>query len=192
MRFRTLLLGYHDDRCIERIGTALDRMDPESRLWTMLSIEPEEQCVLWNLMKDRPVDADHFVPSSLNPGDTVVHHGRNTLPVMKFFQKRFCRDEDGAIWGHNAQPLSWLTGPGFFQARAADGSGMLIDYSAIPSKVPPGWPTPKSNDGGVGRLVYGGMNDQVRAVSSHVCIGRAFRRGKAMNAHFVLCRQDPS
>lgn len=196
MRFRTLLLGHHDDRCVERLSTALDRMDPQSRLMTVLSIEPKEQAVLWELMSGRDVDADHFVPSGTEPLQPIIHYGRNTLPVFKFFQKRFCRadDDSGALWGYNAQSLSGVTGPGYFVASARDEqeqpARFVIDYTKIPPKKPSDWPALASNERGMSRLVFGGMTDFVRGVSEHVCIGRAYKSGKAVDAWFILCRQD--
>ncbi len=198
MKFRTLLLPHHDDHCVERITSTLDRMDPKSRLWTVQSIEPEEQAVLWDLFKEAPADADHFVPSGTDPLKPVIHHGKNTLPVKSFFQKRFCRADDDSsdLWGYNHQSLAWLTGPGYFVAHAAEDaeqapSSYLIDYTRVPAKKPADWPEIKANEGGVGSMVYGGMKDYMRKVSEHVSIGRAYRGGKATDNYFILCREEP-
>lgn len=194
MRFQTLLLGHHDERTVQRIASALDRMDAESRLATVLSIEPDEQRVLWELVAGNELTADHFVPSGTPPRSTVIHQGRNTLPVLKLFQKRFCRGEDGdTVSGFNAQPLAFLTGPGYFVGHTADSgpAKFVIDYTQLPASKPEDWPAISGNSSGVGRLVYGNMKDYVRGVSAHVCIGRAYRGEQPMTAYFMLCRRDP-
>lgn len=169
-------------------------MDPESRLLTALSIEPAEQRVLWDLMEGHSLSAEHFVPSSTEPLHPVVHYGRNTLPAFKFFQKRFYRVPDDEIAGFNAQTLSWLTGPGYFVTHpVTDGpADFVIDYTALPKQKPATCPPIQPNTRGVSRWVYGGMKDYVRSVSEHVCIGRAYRGEKPLDAWFVLCRADVS
>lgn len=54
-----------------------------------------------------------------------------------------------------------------------------------------GWPDIRGNECGGARLVYGFMVDTPRRVSEHVTIGRAARRGKVMDAWFLLCRDEP-
>jgi hypothetical protein len=193
------LLGHHDPHCVERISTTLDRMDPSSRLATALTILPKEQRVLWELFAEQPANAEHFVPSGTDPLTEVIHHGKNTLPAHNFFQKRFCRADDGSeeLWGYNHQSLAWLTGPGYYVAHsAADDkdapSSYVIDYTRVPSKKPDGWPEIIDNQKKLGRFVYAGMKDYMRKVSEHVSIGRAYKQAKPMNAWFVLVRQDPS
>jgi hypothetical protein len=197
VRFRTLLLGHHDERAIDRIGEALDRMTHAARLWTVLSIEPSEQRTLWELLKDRQCDTAHFVPAGVEPVVEVIHHGKNTLPAHNFFQKRFCRADDGSsdLHGYNHQSLSWLVGPGYFVAHDTAGesdppAAYVIDYTRLPAKKPDAWPPIVPNERRLSRFVYAGMKDYMRRVSSHVSIGRAHRHGKPMNAWFVLCRED--
>lgn len=199
MKFRTLLLGHHDEHAVERITQALDRMDPASRLATVLSITPKEQAVLWELCKDHTVGADHFVPSGVEPLKQVVHHGKNTLATHNFFQKRFCRadDDSGNLYGYNYQALTWATGPGYYVAHNTSDetdppSAYVIDYTRLPAAKPEAWPPIIRNEAKLGRFVYAHMKDYMRGVSEHVSIGRPHKRGKAMNAWFILCREDPS
>jgi hypothetical protein len=197
MKLRTLLLGHHDDHSIPRIGEALDRMDGKSRIQTTLSATKEDMATLWELVKDQPVDADHFAPSGTGAMKEVIHHGKNSLPAFTHFQKRFCRadDDSGDVYGYNHGSTEWLTGPGYFVAHtAADQdppSDYLIDYTRIPPKKPEGWPEIRSNEGGISALVYGRMKDYMRKVSTHVSIGKAYKEGKVVGAFFMLCRQDP-
>lgn len=124
----------------------------------------------------------------------VVHPGRNSLPVLSSFQKRFCRapDSEGELAGYNEHPLKAVIGPGYFVVRshAAEGE-LLIDYSTVPAARAAGWPRIRPNSGARGRLVYGGLEDVVRGVGAGVCVGRASKRGKPMDAWFVLSRADP-
>lgn len=199
MKFRTLLLGHHDEHTVERISQALDRMDPASRLATVLSIKPKEQALLWELCKDHTIGADHFVPSGTEPMKQVIHHGKNTLPSYNFFQKRFCLadDDSGELYGYNFQSLSWATGPGYYVGHDTEGEtdppgAYVIDYTRLPPKKIESWPPIVANEAKLGRFVYAHMKDYMRGVSEHVSIGRAHKRGKAMNTWFILCRDDPS
>jgi hypothetical protein len=199
VKFRTLLLGHHDEHAVERITQALDRMDPASRLATVLSIKPKEQALLWELCKDRAIDADHFVPSGTEPMKQVIHHGRNSLPAYNFFQKRFCLadDDTGDLYGYNFQSLTWATGPGYYVSHGTEDETdppgtYVIDYTRIPPKKLQDWPPIMPNEAKLGRFVYAHMKDYMRGVSEHVSIGRAHKRGKAMNAWFILCREDAS
>lgn len=199
MMFHTLLLGHHDEHSIGRIGEALDRMNHRSRVETVASATKADMATLWELMKEQPaVDAEHFVPSGVDPLKEVIHHGKNSLPAFTHFQKRFCRadDDSGDVYGYNHGSTEWLTGPGYFVAHGAKEekdrpSDYLIDYTRIPPKKADGWPEIKNNEGGIGALVYGRMKDYMRRVSTHVSIGKAYKDGKELGAYFLLCRQDP-
>ncbi|MCC6639550.1 MAG: hypothetical protein IT386_00125 [Deltaproteobacteria bacterium] len=139
--------------------------------------------------------ADLVPPATVDLA-TVRHYGRNTLPLFTLFEKRFARPrgEDaaapGRLVGFNFQTMSPLTGPGYFVARddAAHGE-VLIDYREVPTQAPSDWPLIRSNDRGLGRLVYGNMVDTLRRVSEHVTIGSAARGGKDLGSWFVLCRE---
>jgi hypothetical protein len=197
VKFRTLLLGHHDDHAKQRIGEALDRMEPKSRLDTVMSIQPEEQRVLWKLCEGNSIGFEHFVPSGTDPMKEVIHHGRNSLLAHNFFQKRFARGEgeENDLFGYNEQSWGWITGPGYFVAHAtaeekSPPGDYVIDYTRIPPKKPDAWPEIIPNEARLGRFVYAGMKDYMRRVSEHVSIGRAYKKGKPMNAWFILCRED--
>ncbi|CAN5755975.1 hypothetical protein BH24BAC1_BH24BAC1_37880 [soil metagenome] len=122
--------------------------------------------------------------------EEVIHYGRNSLPVLSLFEKRFCRPEARAdeLWGYNEHPIRSLTGPGYFVARQASDSEVIIDYAALPSDKPPSWPKILPNSARLGRFVYYGLSDTLRGVSRHVTVGRAVREGKPVDNWFVLCR----
>ena len=141
--------------------------------------------------------ADMVPPTSpeLKP---VRHYGRNTLPVFKLFEKRFCRPPEGAapagLWGYNEGSTRGLVGPGYFVCRETTGSereiaDIVIDYTILPTAKPDEWPEIYPNERGVSRFVYAGMQDYMRRISAHVTIGRAYRHGKISNNYFVLCRE---
>ncbi len=84
-----------------------------------------------------------------------------------------------------------MTGPGFFVARTSPIEGeVILDYRTLPEGKAAGWPSIVPNTAKLGRFVYAGMVDHMRAISAHVSIGRADKGGKAMDAWFALCRQD--
>ena len=138
-----------------------------------------------------PLHLEDLVPQNSAPYTPVRHYGRNSLPLFTHFEKRFYRLPDpAAVGGANFQSTSWLTGPGYFVARPNPrGDQIVIDYSELPEQAPANWPGIRDNEHGISRLVFAGMTDTLRRVSQHVSIGAAAKRGKAIDAYFVLCRE---
>ncbi len=204
MKFRTLLLGHHDEHALARIGDALDAMDPESRVYTVRSATKEDMETLWELVKDQTLDADFFVPAGTDPLKQVIHFGKNSLPAFTHFQKRFCRPSESKeaddLWGYNhngSSTLAAITGPGYYVAHGTSKEkqppgAYVIDYTRLPEKKPDEWPEIRVNESGASRFIYAGMKDYMRRVSSHVSIGRAYKKGKATNNWFMLCREEPA
>ena len=159
-----------------------------------LSIKQVHRC--WALFEPgETINLEYLVPEHLGASVPVHHLGINTLPMGRFFEKRFVRapENPGELWGYNHQSLAWLTGPGSFvvhEAGSENHDALFIDYRSIPSGDIEGWPAPKSNDRGIAKLVYGGMQDFMRRVSDRVSVGRAFVRGKDLGASFMLVRVD--
>ena len=60
---------------------------------------------LWVLTANSRLTLDDFVPASHPAMKPVRHYGRNTLPVFKYFEKRFVRAPEGTetegLWGYN-------------------------------------------------------------------------------------------
>ncbi|EKD41452.1 MAG: hypothetical protein ACD_73C00718G0005 [uncultured bacterium] len=139
------------------------------------------------------VTIEDLVPKKYEPLKEVIFQGRNSLPLNRSFQKRMCRSSDDLhLIGYNHQPLMWASGPGYYVASGhSERAGeVMIDYTQIPSEKPGSWPLIKSNETGIGYLVYGGMKDFLRKVSSHVFIGEACKKGKSLNQYFILCRNS--
>jgi len=143
-----------------------------------------------------PLRLVDLVPASTPDLVPVRHYGRNTLPLFTLFEKRFARPrgEDSAapkrLIGFNFQTMAPVTGPGYFVAHEDPSHReVLIDSREVPTQAPAGWPPIRSNDRGLGRLVYGNMVDTLRRVSEHVTIGSAARGGKDLGSWFILCRE---
>ena len=176
---------------LDGIAEWLDNASAETRLETVRGIGGKHQARLFEATKGRPgLTLESIVPSNVGPLNEVIHHGRNSLPMFNFFQKRFARTDSGdALVGYNEQSMRWATGPGYFLARQ-DGAEVAIDYRVLPDERVASWPEIISQSAKLGRLVYFGMVDMLRPVSSHVTIGRAWKGGKVTNNYFLLCRED--
>ena len=188
---------------LARLSEVLDGMGHEGRVHTIRGWDGVKQAKIWEGAAGfKPIALEHFVPSSVGPLVEVIHELTNTVPIFTHSQKRFCRaakvGEDEAkdvpafLAGYNHQSMAAFTGPGYFVAVKSDVEGeVLFDYTRLPTSKPDSWPQIRPNKGLLAGAVYGGMIDIMRAVSSHVCIGRAKRGGKLANMYFTLCRKDP-
>ena len=180
---------------LEGLSTYLDRLENHVRISEVQSFTAREQARLFDLAKHfRPLTLEHFVHETASPLHQIIHYGKNSLPVFNVFEKRFCRPDRrtsaGELWGYNEQPLKWLTGPGYFVARETGDGQVVIDYGGVPPGKPSAWPAILPNSAGLGRFVFHQTRDYVRGISRYVSVGRATRRGKAMNNWFVLCRGE--
>ncbi len=177
----------------------LDGLGDAARAAATVSMTPGQQARLYEAARGyRALTLEHFVPQGVPLLTQVVHAGKNSIPVVSRFEKRFCRPAAGAVrlWGYNQNPraIQPATGPGYFVCYAIDAGEILIDYCEVPSDKPAGkpegWPSVRPNSAGLSRFIYNRTKDTMRGVSSHVSIGRAARDGKAMDNWFVLCRRD--
>ena len=171
----------------------LDELPPAQRRSEALMLGPKEQAALFDAVRDqREVRLEDIVPEGSAALEEVIHHGRNTLPMFSYFQKRFCLPDEeglGELWGYNHQTLSPVTGPGYFVTRDADDGEVLVDYLCVPPRRPGNWPEILPNSAKLSRFIYYNTRDYLRGVSKHVTIGRATRLGKPMDNWFVLCRE---
>ncbi|MGH7821446.1 MAG: hypothetical protein ACREQ9_16910 [Candidatus Binatia bacterium] len=178
---------------LEGLSRFLDELSPKARVLEARSLTPKEQAMLFEAAAGfRPVTLDDFVAPAVPPLRQVVHHGRNSLPLFRLFEKRFCRPGADAreLWGYNEQPFQAFTGPGYFVARPQNEREVLIDYCEVPPSKPEGWPKVLPNSARLSRFIYYRTRDVMRGVSRHVTIGRATREGKPMDNWFVLCREE--
>jgi hypothetical protein len=188
-----------DEIDLPRLREVLDGLGHIGRVATIRGWDRRTQARLYEAAKGfLPIGLDFFVPSGTEPLVEVIHHGKNSLPAFTHFQKRFCRPKEGAsqeeLWGYNhtSEPVKTPVGPGFFVVHAAPEDGEVdIDYTRLPPAKPDAWPEILPNDARLSRFVYNGLIDRMRGISSHVSIGRGYKGGKAMDAWFVLCREDP-
>jgi hypothetical protein len=169
----------------------LDGLDHNARVEAVHHLGGKEQARLFEAAQGfKPLTLDDFVPPGTAPLTEVIHYGRNTLPAFNNFQKRFARPENKSdeLWGYNEGSTRWLVGPGYFVTRQSNPQEVVIDYYHVPSGKVATWPEIKPNESGLSRLVYAKMHDFMRGVSEQVTIGRANKKGKDMDAWFVLCR----
>jgi hypothetical protein len=177
---------------IARFARLLDELGHTGRVDTLHRLDPVQLAALYEAAKGiKPISLEHFVPGDVPALTEVIHRGKNSLPVFAEFDKHFARPdgEDGVLVGLNHQWTSVFTGPGYFVVRPSttEGGAVEFDYTVQPKTKPAAWPNIVGQRG-IGWFVYGGMLDIVRGVSEHVCVARAFRRGKAMDNYFALCR----
>lgn len=185
---------------IDEIAAWLDGLSHDERLAQMYSMGRSDQRALWAKCADSPaITREHFVPAGTADQTEVIHHGINTLPVFRKFQKRFCSTAaDGEIGGYNEGILRPIIGPGYYVLHETAGNPdweargtLVVDYFMIPDgAVVDGWPRVKPNSSGLQVLIYNKTRDFMRRVSAHVSIGEAFKVEKPLNSWFMLCRED--
>ena len=178
----------------QALGQGLDAMTHQQRVAATRSLPGKYFAKLFEAVDGlRPVGLEHFVPQGIADGEVVTHVGTNTLPTFRSFEKPMYRN-NGVICGRNVQFWSFLTGPGYFTVAAEHERGkqgeVVLDYVALPPGKPDGWPKVVTNARGFSHLVFKGLQDVMRGVSTHVTIGRATRGGKTMEEYFILVRQE--
>lgn len=193
---------------IEAIAAWLDALPHAARLAAVRSLKPAELASLYAAARGRHCDLSFFVPERVPAGGEVVHHGINSLPVIGgTFRKRFSRvpDQDAVLCGYNdndgfVSHIGWFTGPGYFVVRPrgcpnpdgrSDTDQLFINYYEQPQRAPlDSWPDPAPPIGLTASLVFGQMCDYMWAVSAHVSIGAAFKKGRPVGQYFALVRED--
>lgn len=182
----------HKGAGAEAIAQLLDAMDEATRVAEVRAIGGGDQAKLWELAEGRAAPLDVFAPSS-ETDRTIIYAGRNSLPAFRIFEKRFWRRGDGkGVLGYNEQTMQPFTGPGYFTVRDGDGGEMVFDYTSLPDLQPPGWPALAPNKGVIAGAVYGHMIDYNRRLSRDTYIGRASKKGKLMEAYYLLTRVTSS
>ena len=175
------------------LAAYLDSLAPPTRIAEACDLSADEQARLFDAAAGfRPLTLCDFVASDAPPLAPVVHYGRNSLPMFRSFEKRFCRPDtaEGELWGYNEQRWRAFTGPGYFVAKPASVGEVVIDYCEVPPRKPVAWPPILANSARLSRFIYYRTRDFMRGVSKHVTIGRATREGKPMDNWFVLCRES--
>jgi len=186
---------------LDALAEWLDGLSHGDRLEAMSKSTKAEQMKLWAMAADAaPLALTDFVPADVADKKEVIHHGRNTLPVLQGFQKRFARPTDGSerLFGYNEGVTRKVIGPGYFVMHDTKGNAdwetrgaLVVDYFLVPdADVPASWPQVKRNNQGLQVLVYHHTRDFMRRVSKHVTIGMAFKNENSMNSYFTLVRED--
>jgi hypothetical protein len=180
------------------IAGFFDGLDAALRPRVARRLGPREQRALYAKVEGfAELELVDLVPSDKADLEEVRHLGRNTLPLFRLFEKRFCRlpgsapESPGTLAGYNFQTMSPITGPGYFLAVEDEKTReILVDYHKLPTQKPVAWPEIRSNEKGLARFVYGFMIDRLRRVSEHVTIGSAARNGRELGSYFILSRRD--
>jgi hypothetical protein len=200
---------------IELIARALVDMTEAAKLETLVRLGKRQLAGLFELaVANPPLELSDLVPADVPSRVEVIHEGKNSLLAFTRFQKRFCRppgSDRSELWGYNQQRMGPLTGPGYFIAHHAkegepggeqggDPKGerkgeLVIDYRRLPDGTvddrPPAWPRPIPNSARLGRFVYHDMVDVLRRVAPSFTVGRAYRRGGAIDVWFGLVGRSP-
>ena len=183
---------------LERLAEVLDGLGHEGRVHATRTWTGKQKKALFEAAKGwKPIDLDFMVPSSIGNLVEVVHVGHNTTGIHPHFEKRMTKleGEDAPIYGFNEQSLRMFSGPGYFAVTKGEGEHegeLVFDYDKVPKTKPEHWPTIEKNDGFISGIVNGGMTDYLRALSSHVSIGVAYKNGKHRGFWFTLVRKDVS
>ena len=188
------------DAKILEISQYLDSLAHAERLRETQTLSGPDQKQLFRKASDSPpLDFGFYVPAGTPALTQVIHHGKNSQPAFRNFQKRWCRpaDRDDALYGYNETVVRPLIGPGYFVAHETDDGGrdprgaLVVDYFMTPEgDMPAGWPRVKPNSSGLQRFIYNLTRDYMRRVSAHVSIGEAHRLEKRIMGWFILCRED--
>ena len=188
-----------DDADMTAIEDHLSGLASPDRVTEVRSLERPHQRKLFDVAKGyRPISLSDLVPKDHPAMTEVVHHGKNSLPALTHFAKVFIRpasDHRNELWGYNRASaiVETIVGPGYFVVHPHEVAGeVLVDYLRVPTAKPAHWPKILPNDARLSFFVYNGTQDVLRGVSKHVSIGRATKRGKPMDAWFVLCRESTS
>ena len=148
--------------------------------WTR-GLNFKEMEALWGLCRHTHISSEAFVKED---SSVVICEGKNGLPVLTEFQKRFARLGDQIVgYNHNNWLQAWLGGPGHFvvhDSPQVEGE-VWINYLLTPHERHPDYPKLLDNNvlfhprGLFARWVYGGMVDVIRRVSENVVIGYSIR-----------------
>ena len=189
-----------DQSSTNEIASHLDALPQTQRIAQLHALGSKQQAQLYEMAADSaPLSLDFFVPPEIGDEREVIHHGRNSQPAFRNFQKRWSRPtgRPGQLYGYNEAGARPLIGPGYFVARLSDGDGadsrgaVVVDYFKVPEgPVPVGWPEVRPNHRGLQRFVYNNSRDYMRRVSDHCSIGVAYRHEKRLMGYFVLCRDE--
>lgn len=188
------------DAKIDEIASHLDALDQPRRIEELHALSGREQQRLYEIAAHAPpLDLAFFVPRGVPDRREVVHFGKNSQPVFRAFQKRWCRPQgrDDQLYGYNETVVRPVIGPGYFVAHMTDGGGsdprgaVVVDYFMVPEgPVADGWPPVRPNSRGLQRFVYDKTRDYMRRVSTHCSIGAAHRLERRVMGYFVLCRDE--
>jgi len=186
-----LLKGTFD---IVMVGSYLNALPSAARVAQVRALTRPAQAALYEAAKGaRKLTLEQLVPTAVPDMTDVVHQGKNSLRAFNQFARVFCRPKRDAkqLWGYNraGKLVIKVVGPGYCTAYEGPGDEVIVDYARLPEGKPESWPEIIPNQARLGRFVYANSIDALRAVSSHVTVGRSIRNNQVMDNWFVLCRE---
>lgn len=190
----------HGRAALATLADALEALGHADRVAALRELGRAEQRWLFEVA-DPAITLDHFVPALTAVRTEVRHAGKNTLPLLlgdRVFEKRFCRGDDGRVFGYNEARSRALIGPGYFVAIETapvpewrPRGAVVVDYFQVPdAPVAAGWPPVVPNSRGLQTFVYRGTRDFMRRISAHVSIGAAYKGEAPLDHYFTLARAD--
>lgn len=186
---------------ISEIATYLEGLTGPQRVGELLALKKRHQRTLFlKAQCSPPVTAEDLVPSTLQDTRGICHHGKNSLPFLRDFEKHFARTDEGFVGFNEGSTRRWI-GPGYFVCRPAEGTeavrgAWVVDYFRVPQgPVPPDWPAVVPNHRGLQLFVFHHTRDYLRRVCDGVLIGSAYktilRRELKLDTYFLLIRSQP-
>jgi hypothetical protein len=163
------------------LAQGLDAAELSTQVAWTRGLNFKEMEALWALSRDTQLVSDEFVSED---SSVIICEGKNGLPVLTQFQKRFARFGDQIVGYNHPNWLSgWLGGPGHFVVHDSPTvvGEVWINYLIAPRDRHPEFPALLSNNvlfhprALFARWVYGGMVDVMRRVSDRVVIGFSIR-----------------
>ncbi len=173
----------------DEIAQHLDSLRADQRIQEVLTMPLGHLGKLWKLIQSKPlISADKLAPEVEK---TVIYELRNSVAILPNSQKRFYRTTTGEVFGYNHSSAfeRFFAGPGYFVVEP-ENNQLVFDYTKLPSAKPEGWPPLRPNKGLIPGLVFGGLRDEMRIVSTNTVLGAAFKGKKPINVYFILTRAE--
>lgn len=156
-----------------------DHWDAPTRVGQLAGLGQGGLAALWEItFAAAALGVGDLIPGSrpsFSAGRWVCHAG---LPGWHEFENYFYQDEGGLVWGRT-QLRHWLprwaAGAIYLGALAhpENAGQVMLDYSRIPQRAPPGWPELGGGPRRITRRVLGGLKGDLRRLSPGVIMGRA-------------------
>lgn len=180
MTFRTLLLGQHDQRTLERIHETLELLSARGRRETLDAATPGDLRVLWDLVGENPAAAANF----FDPRDdaTIRFRAKSSRPVLSHLELEVRRQGEAVSAAFETRtPLGATRRRGLIttQTDADETSHLFVQYT----------PNGDSLAEDLAQLMGEGDRLDVRPINADFAICRAFSGQRPLDRYVLLLRQ---